>query len=179
MAPTDSKSSTKRKTPAFKPPRPGGAKAGESTVGRKRQSNPINHSSPARSKRTVQVDSDDHEDEGGDSDDDEMDEPSRASPSSAVSDVEVHTGSQDAPPSVPPALLTKLLYHHFQDGQTKIGVEARGVVGKYVETFIREAIARAAFERQSGDRGTRGLIGDDFLEVEDLEKLATQLLLDF
>ena len=48
-----------------------------------------------------------------------------------------------------------------------------------METFTREAIARAAFERQAGEKGTRGVVGDDFLEVEDLEKLAPQLLLDF
>ncbi len=48
-----------------------------------------------------------------------------------------------------------------------------------METFIREAIARAAFERQAADKGTKGVVGDDFLEVDDLEKLAPQLLLDF
>ena len=50
-----------------------------------------------------------------------------------------------------------------------------------METFVREAIARAAFERQepAQPKGTKGMVGDDFLEVEDLEKLAPQLLLDF
>ena len=60
------------------------------------------------------------------------------------------------------------------------------VVGKYMETFVREAIARAAFERgeemerRKGGLGERGIgMGDDFLEVEDLEKGVAQLLLDF
>ena len=50
-------------------------------------------------------------------------------------------------------------------------------VGKYMETFVREAMARAAFARIEAEElsGT----GDGFLEVEDLEKLAPQLLLDF
>ena len=63
---------------------------------------------------------------------------------------------------MPPALLTKLLHYHFQDDKVRIGKEANGVVGKYMETFVREAIARAAFERsEAGGKG----IGDDFLEV--------------
>ena len=39
------------------------------------------------------------------------------------------------------------------------------MVGKYMETFVREAIARAAFERsEAGGKG----IGGDFLEVSGL-----------
>ena len=47
----------------------------------------------------------------------------------------------------------------------RIGKEANGVVGKYMETFVREAIARAAFERQ--EAGVEGMAGD-FLEVSAL-----------
>ena len=108
-----------------------------------------------------------------------MEEPSRMSPDSEDASDALPTSTQDPPPTIPPPLLTKLLLHHFQDDKTRIGVEARGVVGKYVETFVREAIARAAFEREAAGKGTKGIIGDDFLEVEDLEKLAPQLLLDF
>lgn len=45
-----------------------------------------------------------------------------------------------------------------------------------METFVREALARAAYERSNAEGGAAGR---DFLEVEDLEKLAPQLLLDF
>lgn len=34
-------------------------------------------------------------------------------------------------------------------------------IGKYMETFVREAIARASFERQQAE----GETGDNFLEV--------------
>ena len=59
---------------------------------------------------------------------------------------------------------------------------AKAVIGKYVEVFVREAIARCAFERQEKEKGDedgdlRG--GDGWLEVEDLEKSAPQLVLDF
>lgn len=66
-----------------------------------------------------------------------------------------------------------------------MGTEARAVAGKYMETFVREAIARAAHERHESRIGTAngkdggGIMADDFLEVEDLEKGAPQLILDF
>jgi hypothetical protein len=80
---------------------------------------------------------------------------------------------------IPPKLLTRLLYEGFEDKDMKIGKEAMLVVGKYMETFVREALARAAFERQEGDAEKGSGEGDGFLQVEDLEKLAPQLLLDF
>lgn len=45
-----------------------------------------------------------------------------------------------------------------------------------METFVREALARAAYERAKaeGEEAKK-----DFLEAEDLEKLAPQLLMDF
>ena len=56
------------------------------------------------------------------------------------------------------------------DKDTKIGKDAMGVVGKYFETFVREAIARAAYERQMVNeeregRGERIRAGEEFLEV--------------
>ena len=83
----------------------------------------------------------------------------------AEDETEVH------PPLIPPALLTKLFHHHFQNTDTRMGSEARSLAGKYVETFVREAIARAAFERgeslkEKAAAGSKGRIGEgDFLEV--------------
>ncbi len=45
----------------------------------------------------------------------------------------------------------------------KIGKEANTILGKYFDTFVREAIARAAFERSQADEATG--TGDGFLEV--------------
>lgn len=178
MAPIATKPAAKRKGPAFKPPRPRAAKASKKASASTRQSKTAHR--PRHAPSDEADEGDDVEDDGGDSDDDVMDEPSRISQSSDdPSEVQESSMDQEAPPSIPPALLTKLLHHHFQDNRTRIGGEARGVVGKYMETFVREAIARAAFERQSDEKRTRGVVGDDFLEVVDLEKLAPQLLLDF
>ncbi|KAL4893664.1 CENP-S associating centromere protein X-domain-containing protein [Aspergillus ambiguus] len=80
-------------------------------------------------------------------------------------------------PTIPPKLLTKLLHHHFQNEKTKIAKDANEVVAKYVDVFVREALARAAYERSDGGGGLS--VADGFLEVEDLEKMAPQLALDF
>ncbi|GFF31603.1 ADP-ribose 1''-phosphate phosphatase [Aspergillus udagawae] len=84
-------------------------------------------------------------------------------------------------PAIPPKLLTRLLHHHFKSEKTKIAKDANEVVSKYVDVFVREALARAAYERAEGlaDRPGGISIGDGFLEVEDLEKMAPQLALDF
>ncbi|PYH75010.1 CENP-X/MHF2 family protein [Aspergillus vadensis CBS 113365] len=81
-------------------------------------------------------------------------------------------------PVIPPKLLTRLLHHHFQNEKTKIAKDANTVVAKYVDVFVREALARAAFERSEAV-GKGASVGDGFLEVEDLEKMAPQLVMDF
>ncbi|KAL4944422.1 CENP-S associating centromere protein X-domain-containing protein [Aspergillus oleicola] len=81
-------------------------------------------------------------------------------------------------PLIPPKLLTKLVHHHFKNEKTKIAKDANGVVAKYIDVFVREAVARAAFERGGAD-GEGGRTGDGFLEVEDLEKMGPQLAMDF
>lgn len=55
-------------------------------------------------------------------------------------------------------------------------------MGKYVEVFVREAIMRCAYEKnEDTDEGGRAdkQIGGGWLELEDLEKVAVQLCLDF
>ncbi|KAJ4307274.1 hypothetical protein N0V88_000657 [Collariella sp. IMI 366227] len=90
--------------------------------------------------------SDDHEEDGEEEDDDEDDE---------------------AREKIPPELLTRILHEFFEKGETRITRDANSAVARYMDVFVREAIARAAVEREGG-----------FLEVEDLEKIAPQLLMD-
>lgn len=77
--------------------------------------------------------------------------------------------------------MTRLLHENFKEEGTRLSKDASAAVGRYMETFVREALARAAFARiEVDERSGRGAgAGDGFLEVEDLEKLAPQLLLDF
>ncbi|KAG8417619.1 hypothetical protein J3458_005113 [Metarhizium acridum] len=78
--------------------------------------------------------------------------------------------TDDVPPpekSIPRDLLTRILHEFFAKDSTRISRDANAAVGKYMDIFVREAIARAAMEKNAG-----------FLEVDDLEKIAPQLLLD-
>jgi histone H3/H4 len=69
-------------------------------------------------------------------------------------------------PTIPAKLLTRLLHQHFQNEKTKVAKDANGVVAKYVDVFVREAIARAAYERAETDGNSGGRrVGDGFLEV--------------
>ncbi|CAM1504003.1 Fc.00g015940.m01.CDS01 [Cosmosporella sp. VM-42] len=69
--------------------------------------------------------------------------------------------------TIPKELLTRVLHEFFARDATRMSRDANAAVGKYFDVFVREAIARAAVEKEGG-----------FLEVEDLEKISPQLLLD-
>ena len=162
MPPT-SKPVAKRGRPAFKLPRPATEYQKSKATGSRRKSSPTKHSFIDSA-----AEGDKDEDEYDDDDDDDPElVSSQSSDDSASGESDTlptatHVGTQDLPPTISPALLTKLLHHHFQDDKFRIGKQANGVVGKYMETFVREAIARAAFERsEAGGTG----FGSDFLEV--------------
>lgn len=72
----------------------------------------------------------------------------------------------DRAETIPPELLSRLLQEFFKKDGTRMHKDASRAAGKYMETFVREALARAAFMRadiqaQSGGGGA----GDGFLEV--------------
>jgi len=87
------------------------------------------------------------EDEGGSAEEDEEEEE-----------------EEEEKKTIPPGLLTRMLYEFFENkpegskGGTKITQDANAAVAKYVDVFVREAIARAAVESSSGRAG-------GFLEV--------------
>lgn len=76
-------------------------------------------------------------------------------------------GDDESQATIPPELLTRLLHEFFEKDSSRISKSANEAVAKYMDIFVREAIARAAVEKEGG-----------FLEVDDLEKIAPQLLLD-
>lgn len=90
-------------------------------------------------------------------------------PDYILAEIITNNQSQDvasSDPTIPPKLLTKLLHHHFHNEKTKVAKDANAVVAKYVDVFVREAIARAAYEKAetAGAAGARS-INDGFLEV--------------
>ncbi|KAI9675755.1 MAG: hypothetical protein M1817_001122 [Caeruleum heppii] len=95
---------------------------------------------------------------------------SRPTATDAADDDDDGSSTLEASATIPPQLLTKLLHAHFKEDGMRMSKDANAVVGKYMETFVKEALARAALERSEAAEGSM---------VEDLEKLAPQLLLDF
>ena len=158
--PPSSKPAAKRGRPSFKPPRPATKTTKSRTLNTGRKSAPTKESL---------VNSAAEDDDDDDDDDAELVSCSSLEASTSAEPDPVpateSVGTQDPPPTIPPALLTRLLHHHFHDDKIRIGKEANGVFGKYVETFVREAIARAAFERS--EAGQTGIDGG-FLEVSRL-----------
>jgi centromere protein X len=85
--------------------------------------------------------------------------------------------------SIPPVLITRLLHEFFEKDGTRITKDANEATAKYIDVFVREAIARAAVEKESGFLEVCFLrimstSRADEKQVEDLEKIAPQLLLD-
>ncbi|KOS22129.1 Centromere protein X [Escovopsis weberi] len=118
-------------------------------------SNPFDTSSDERARRGGDDDGDDNDD------DDDGDGDDRTQARTAKDDKE------EPEKTIPRDLMTRLLHEFFAKDSTRISRDANAAAGKYMDIFVREAIARASLERQGG-----------FLEVEDLEKIAPQLLLD-
>ncbi|PSN75036.1 hypothetical protein BS50DRAFT_31221 [Corynespora cassiicola Philippines] len=184
MPPSKPSAAGRRKGPSFNPPRP--VKAADKPPPSKRASTATTSRAPATSKAPATaksafemptlISSSDGEDsdaaERSDADGDEL-----------MEDAPSHGRDNNRAPPQPtvqpisPELLSRLLYHNFEDENTQIQRGAMKLVGRYMEVFVQEAIARAQMER--GDAAKEGAISDGFLQVEDLEKLTPQLVLDF
>lgn len=52
--------------------------------------------------------------------------------------------------TIPPDLLTRILAEFFEKDGTRITRDANTAVAKYMDIFVKEAIARAAAERNGG-----------------------------
>ncbi|CAO2652527.1 Nn.00g008100.m01.CDS01 [Neocucurbitaria sp. VM-36] len=166
---------SRRKGPQFNPPRPVKGAPQTSTAAPTRPAGATEKASTSAAQPVATIISsseDEQEDEqdADDSDDLMEDAPTRDNARPA-------TSSAPMAPPIPAPLLARLLYENFEDPNTQIQKGAMNLVGKYMEIFVREAFARAQHERENAVK--RGGISDGFLQVEDLEKLAPQLVLDF
>lgn len=52
--------------------------------------------------------------------------------------------------SIPKALLTRILHEFFTKEATRMSRDANAAVGKYIDVFVREAIARTAVGKRGG-----------------------------
>ncbi|KAI7282380.1 hypothetical protein KC345_g3580 [Hortaea werneckii] len=103
----------------------------------------------------------------------------RSSPPAGGEQPPVPSQSSETP-GVPQNLLVRLLHENLRDKKTQIDKNAIQVLDKYIEVFVREAIARTSLSKQ--ERAASGeILADDarWLELEDLERVAPGLVLDF
>ena len=123
---------------------------------------------PARKEASPVAISDDDEDLLGD----------QMSPNGVLG-VPVPSQSGDIP-SIPRALLLRLMHEHFASKETKIDKHALAVVEKYFEIYIREAIARSLLaKKEEVDNGTASQSEERWLEKSDLEKIVAGVVMDF
>ncbi|EMR11060.1 hypothetical protein PNEG_00657 [Pneumocystis murina B123] len=83
----------------------------------------------------------------------------------------------DAKKTYPPQTIAKIFSLAFTDPTTKISASALTLCSEYIRIFCKEAIWRAAAskrEHENKDENTQISLG-----VEDLERIAGQLTLDF
>lgn len=90
---------------------------------------------------------------------------------------------KDDIPLLPSALITRLLHESFEDKSTKIGKDANALTARYLDLFVREAVARAtevAKERKEMREAGGEKVDDGvWLDVQDLEEVAPGLVMDF
>lgn len=98
------------------------------------------------------------------------------------------SSSHSSDPTIPPSLIHLILTHHFaHPDTTSLSTDARTLLGKYVEVFVREGIRRCVAQKDEHDGVGNGANDDNafpasdkgWLEVEDLERIGVQLCLDF
>lgn len=154
-------------TKAFKPPSRTASASDTTSTGpsTKVTESKAKVKAPAKASRPSAMDrfdddTEDDEDEDDNDDDDETLPAGLATPPRGAKskNKDKASTSVSTAQSIPADLLRTLLQHHFTDKSTKVGTEASLLVGKYMDTFVREALARAAYERSEAD-------GGDFLEV--------------
>lgn len=179
----------RRKGPSFNPPRPVGAPSQASTATKRapattsRATGAAKKGNAAPSKTAFRpaadvIDlSDDDQDEELAEDlnisdfDDIMDDAPTTNPPPPAANAAL------AEPVISRALLARLLLENFEDPNIQIQTGAMKLVGKYIDIFVTEAFLRSQDEMKAAAKDGGSI--DGFLQVEDLEKLAPQLVLDF
>lgn len=112
------------------------------------------------------------------SDDDEDPPPDTISPDEGPN-VPVPSQSSEIP-SIPRALLLRLMHEHFASKETKIDKHALVVLEKYFEIYIRESIARSLLaKKEDVEKGAASQSEERWLEKSDLEKVVAGVVMDF
>ncbi|KIW54887.1 hypothetical protein PV05_07218 [Exophiala xenobiotica] len=139
-------------------------------------------------------DEEEEQDENHDSDDEsgndeqQGDEEPESSPEPDFMLAEVtHSGDHtsdmlSSEPAITLPLIHRIMHTQFNDPEkTKIKPDAKVLVGKYIEIFVKEGIRRCVDEKKEHEKSGGGgaHVDSGWLELEDLERVATQLCMDF
>lgn len=114
--------------------------------GSKNASKPAATRPPASSNPFASSDEEQHHAISSD-DDDDTGAKSRTKRASRGGDAD---GADEPEKTIPRELLTRLLHEFFAKDATRVSKDANAAVGKYMDVFVREAIARTAVEKQGG-----------------------------
>ncbi|RMZ73099.1 cenp-s complex centromere x [Pyrenophora seminiperda CCB06] len=174
----------RRKGPAFNPPRPVNASS-QPTIGTKRAPAAASRANSAAKKSNATASRNDDDDDNDDDNDNNVVDIDSDDFDSIMEDVAPAPTHSTPPPAnpalvdpvVPRPLLARLLLENFDDPNIQIQTGAMKLVGKYIDIFVTEAFLRSKDERRAAAKD--GRVADGFLQVDDLEKLAPQLVLDF
>lgn len=86
----------------------------------------------------------------------------------------------DEEATIPQPLLLRLMHEHFDSEDTKIDKHAVVVLQKYLDVYVRETIARAVLSKKDDvEEGRASQSDSNWLDRQDLEKVAGGMLLDF
>lgn len=112
------------------------------------------------------------------SDDEEDLLPDKTTPDEDLG-IPVPSQSSDIP-SIPRALLLRLMHENFASKETKIDKHALVVLEKYFEIYIRESIARSLLaKKEDVEKGAASQSEERWLEKSDLEKVVAGVVMDF
>jgi histone H3/H4 len=96
-------------------------------------------------------------------------------------DLRISVPSQSSDiPTIPRALLLRLMHEHFASKETKIDKHALVVLEKYFEVYIRETIARSLLaKKEDVEKGAASQSEERWLEKSDLENIVAGVVMDF
>ncbi|KIV81448.1 hypothetical protein PV11_03637 [Exophiala sideris] len=90
------------------------------------------------------------------------------------------SASDTSEPTITLPLIHRIMQSHFtRPEKTSISADARILVGKYVDIFVKEGIRRCVDEKKEREQAAGASVDSGWLELEDLERVATQLCMDF
>ncbi|KAI0142347.1 CENP-S associating centromere protein X-domain-containing protein [Hypoxylon sp. NC0597] len=67
-----------------------------------------------------------------------------------IDDDEREEEEEESRKTIPPELLTHILHQFFEKDGTRVSKDANAAIAKYMDIFVREAIARTVVEKEKG-----------------------------